>query len=263
MLEGNTMFATAAMGVVFLAPLALIALFVFMLKSNRTILSLVPLALLIVFMIFYYNEIMQMVDIVIHHSLIWMIPLIILVLLLLRSIGILAKFVIIIVGCAAGLFIQFGVLMPATKDVVNPFDFSTNMTSAMLYRYSGGSVDLNNSDLEDLKSFLAETEMYEDVMEKAKYEVVNDDTVWYMVDATLDDGSVVRVTVFPQGDEPDVLRIESVLVLVTGISFMAYAINSLLEYLVYRHFLKQQAAAEAGTTQNVEIVEITNDDDLK
>lgn len=61
----------------------------------------------------------------------------------------------------------------------------------------------------------------------------------------------------------DVLRIESVLVLVTGISFMAYAINSLLEYLVYRHFLKQQAAAEAGTTQNVEIVEITNDDDLK
>lgn len=61
----------------------------------------------------------------------------------------------------------------------------------------------------------------------------------------------------------DVLRIESVLVLVTGISFMAYAINSLLEYLVYRHFLKQQAATEAGTTQNVEIVEITSDDDLK
>ena len=61
----------------------------------------------------------------------------------------------------------------------------------------------------------------------------------------------------------DVLRIESVLVLVTGISFMAYAINSLLEYLVYRHFLKQQAAAEAGTAQNVEIVEITSDDDLK
>lgn len=61
----------------------------------------------------------------------------------------------------------------------------------------------------------------------------------------------------------DVLRIESVLVLVTGISFMAYAINSLLEYLVYRHFLKQQAAAEAGTAQSVEIVEITNDDDLK
>ena len=61
----------------------------------------------------------------------------------------------------------------------------------------------------------------------------------------------------------DVLRIESVLVLVTGISFMAYAINSLLEYLVYRHFLKQQAAAEAGMAQNVEIVEITSDDDLK
>lgn len=202
------MFATAAMGVVFLAPLALIALFVFMLKSNRTILSLVPLALLIVFLIFNYNEFMQVVDIVIHHSLIWMIPLVVLVLLLLRSIGILAKFMIILVGCAAGLFIQFGVLMPATKAPVNPFDFSTDMTSAMLYRYSGGSVDLNNSDLEDLKTFLAETEMYEDLMEKAKYEVVNDETVWYMVDATLADGDVVRVTVFPQGDESDVLRIE-------------------------------------------------------
>ena len=58
---GDTMFATAAMGVVFLAPLALLALFVFMLKSNRTILSLVPLALLIVFLIFNYNEFMQMV----------------------------------------------------------------------------------------------------------------------------------------------------------------------------------------------------------
>lgn len=202
------MFATAAMGVVFLAPLALIALFVFMLKSNRTILSLVPLALMIVFLIFNYNEVMQVVDIVIHHSLIWMIPLVILALVLLRSISFLAKFMIILVGCAAGLFIQFGVLMPATKAAVNPFDFNEQISSVMLYQYSGGSVELNESDREDLKSFLSETEMYEDIMEKAKYEIVNDETVWYMMDATLDDGNVVRVTVFPQGDEPDVLRIE-------------------------------------------------------
>lgn len=202
------MFATAAMGVVFLAPLALIALFVFMLKSNRTILSLVPLALMIVFLIFNYNEVMQVVDIVVHHSLIWMIPLVVLVLLLLRSVGFLTKFMIILVGCAAGLFIQFGFLMPATKDAVNPFGFNEQISSVMLYQYSGGSVELNESDREELKTFLSGTEMYEDIMEKAKYEIVNDETVWYMMDATLDDGNVVRVTVFPQGDEPDVLRIE-------------------------------------------------------
>mgnify|MGYP000581450441 CR=1 FL=1 len=57
----------------------------------------------------------------------------------------------------------------------------------------------------------------------------------------------------------DVLRIESVLVLVTGISFMAYAVNSLLEYLVYRHFLKNHPE-DAGTAQDVEIVEITGDE---
>ncbi len=202
------MFATAAMGVVFLAPLALLALFVFMLKSNRMILSLVPLALMIVFLIFNYNEVMQMVDIVIHHSLLWMIPVVILILLLLRSISFLARFMIILVGCAAGLFIQFGILMPANTETVNPFTFHEDISSALIYKYGGGSVDLNNSDLEDLKSFLSETEMAEDIMEKAKYEVTNDETVWYLMDATLSDGEVVRVTVFPQGDEPDILRIE-------------------------------------------------------
>lgn len=200
------MFATAAMFTVFLIPLACIILFAFMIRVNRLILSLVPMALMIVFLIFNYNEFMQVMDIIIHHSLIWIIPLVILVLLLLRSVGFLAKMVLILVGCAAGLFIQFGFLMPT--EVVNPFDFRDEMTSAMIYKYGGGSVDLNNSDLEDLESFLSETEMAEDIMEKAKYEVTNDETVWYLMDATLSDGEVVRVTVFPQGDEPDILRIE-------------------------------------------------------
>ena len=156
--EGDhIMFATAAMFTVFLIPLACIILFAFMIRVNRLILSLVPMALMIVFLIFNYNEFMQVMDIIIHHSLIWIIPLVILVLLLLRSVGFLAKMVLILVGCAAGLFIQFGFLMPT--EVVNPFDFRDEMTSAMIYKYGGGSVDLNNSDLEDLKSFLSETEM--------------------------------------------------------------------------------------------------------
>ena len=202
------MFATAAMGVVFLAPLALLALFVFMLKSNRMILSLVPLALMIVFLIFNYNEVMQMVDIIVHHSLIWIIPLVVLIVFLLKNVDLLVKLILILVGCAAGLFIQFSLVMPANTKAENPFDFREEITSVMIYKYGGGSVDLNKSDMEDLKAFLGGVEVHEDLMEKAKYEIANDDTVWYMMDAALSDGNVVRVTVFPQGDEPDVLRIE-------------------------------------------------------
>lgn len=200
------MFATAAMFTVFLIPLACVILFAFMVRVNRIIMSLVPMALMIVFLIFNYNEFMQVVDIIVHHSLIWIIPLVILILLLLRSAGFLAKMVVILVGCAAGLFIQFGFLMPA--EVINPYAFHDEMTAAMIYKYGGGSVDLNNSDLSDLKAFLSGVEVKEDLMEKAKYKIVDDETVWYMMDATLEDGSVVRATVFPQGDEPDVLRIE-------------------------------------------------------
>lgn len=200
------MFATAAMFTVFLIPLACVIMFAFMIRVNRIILSLVPMALMIVFLIFNYNEFMQVVDIIIHHSLIWIIPMVILILMLLRSVGFLAKMVVILVGCAAGLFIQFGFLMPA--EAVNPYAFHDEMTAAMIYKYGGGSVDLNNSDLSDLKAFLSGVEVQEDLMEKAKYEIANDETVWYMMDATLEDGSVVRATVFPKGDEPDVLRIE-------------------------------------------------------
>lgn len=202
------MFATAAMFTVFLIPFACLALFAVMLKSNRFIMSLVPLALMIVYLIFNYNEIMQVVDIVVHHSLIWIIPLVVLILLLLKNADLLVKLILILVGCAAGLFIQFSLVMPANTKAENPFDFRKEITSVMIYKYGGGSVDLNESDREDLKAFLGGVEVHEDLMEKAKYEMADDETVWYMMDATLSDGNVVRVTVFPQGDEPDVLRIE-------------------------------------------------------
>lgn len=53
-----------------------------------------------------------------------------------------------------------------------------------------------------------------------------------------------------------VREIASTLVLISGISFVAYSVNSLVEYIFYRQYLKQHPDMDASPTR---IIEIGND----
>lgn len=181
---------------------------VLLLSIGKTNLLVLPLALLFVFVAFNYYTIVQYWNIFLHHSLIWMVPVVILILVLGRNMHPVTKLLLCLAASAAGIFIQFSFFMPKYRETINPFDFSSHITSATIYQYGGGGAELMGNDLSDLRTFLSETYLYQDLMEKAKYENTDDDTIWYLMDGVLDDGSTVRVTVFPQGDEQDLLRIE-------------------------------------------------------
>lgn len=207
--EGIIMFfATAAMGTVLLIPLCVLIVFCFMVKVNRIILSLVPLALLIVYVIFNYNELEQLMNVIVQHSLIWMVPLVIVIFVFLRNLHAADRMIISLIAFGIGFFVQTSFFMPQYQQAVNPFDFRDQIASATIYRHTGGASEMAENDLADFKTLLSGIEVHEDLMKKSRTMNIDDETSWYVADAVLNDGSAVRIAVFPQQDDPDLLRIE-------------------------------------------------------
>lgn len=203
------MFATFAMFGTLAFPILFFIIFIFMIRSNKIILSVLPLALVIVFLMKNWNQIEQCGRLIARYSLIPLIVTLVVSLYIGRKWGIVMRLIFTSIVCVIACIVP--IMLAAkpvqTNDLVKNENILTSFKEAKIYRYKGEALQLNGEQIAEFQTLMTDVEIKRDLSEKSKGIAFDDSNAWYCIEGVLEDGTKYQLAFFPWNSEPELMRV--------------------------------------------------------
>lgn len=193
----------------FLAPMALVYLFVMAIKLNRILLGLLPVLIFVLLVIYQGDLIMQMGRAFVRYSLVWVAAALLVSLFLTRRFSKGARVILCGLCCLAAGAISFMAAQSRAAKPITPLSAYSDFVDVTAYRSRGDGIILGDSHLTELKEQFNAMTVRQDIMEESRNMLLDSEHAWYCLDLEYPNEDKARVVVFSRNEEVSLLRVET------------------------------------------------------
>lgn len=192
--------------IMLLTPFLFVYMMIQAIKFNKYFLMFLPLVLIIVFLIFQWNQIVQLWHVFMNRCVIWFIGALILSLLISYKWRGFPRTLFCAVTCIVACIIPV-VMSNQTIAPIGIEEFS-RVQEATVYRHQGDGLKLNQKQIKEFQNMMESLSVKEDIMEQSRLMAFDDHSSWFCLEAVLPQNQKMRIAFFQKNDEPDLMRVE-------------------------------------------------------